>query len=245
MQITVVPPEQLFLDLEDRLEERFGLQEALVIEAQPGESQEVVSRRSEPPPPGTWCARSVPTARSNTLRAAPCITWLRRCLRNGSPRPRWCRSSAGWARPTRKYPCHRALPAPVSLAGCPPDAAARPGVIAPNKRTRGALLSDIHVQRAAQTFDHLDIAFVGVGAPTPNSVTMRDGSIITQAELDELLRDGAVGDIALRFFDAHGRGIASESTTGSSASRSSSCSARPRSLVSPAAQRSWPPCAER
>ncbi|HSV92501.1 MAG TPA: sugar-binding domain-containing protein, partial [Desulfobacterales bacterium] len=71
-------------------------------------------------------------------------------------------------------------------------------------------LLDVHVQRAVQAFDHLDIVFVGVGAPTPDSVVMRDGSIITQSELDDLLRRGAVGDIALRFFDAQGQCIESE-----------------------------------
>ena len=84
-----------------------------------------------------------------------------------------------------------------------------PGIVA-DQRTRDALLSDVHVQRAVAAFEHLDLAFVGVGAPTPDSVTMRDGSIISQAEMDDLLRKGAVGDIALRYFDAEGRVIASD-----------------------------------
>jgi len=44
VQINVVAPDDLFLDLESRLEERYGLQEALVVEAQPGDSQSQVSR---------------------------------------------------------------------------------------------------------------------------------------------------------------------------------------------------------
>jgi len=39
---------------------------------------------------------------------------------------------------------------------------------------------------------------------------MRDGSIITRAELDGLLRNGAVGDIALRYYDASGECIESD-----------------------------------
>jgi DNA-binding transcriptional regulator LsrR (DeoR family) len=39
---------------------------------------------------------------------------------------------------------------------------------------------------------------------------MRDGSIISRAELDELLRKGTVGDIALRYYDADGECIESE-----------------------------------
>jgi len=44
VQISVVSPAQLYLDLESRLEERFGLQEALVVESQPGDPQDAVSR---------------------------------------------------------------------------------------------------------------------------------------------------------------------------------------------------------
>ena len=44
VQITVVTPVQMFVDIEGRLEERFGLQEALVIEAQAGDTQDQVSR---------------------------------------------------------------------------------------------------------------------------------------------------------------------------------------------------------
>jgi DNA-binding transcriptional regulator LsrR (DeoR family) len=72
------------------------------------------------------------------------------------------------------------------------------------------LLSDSHVQRAFDQFPAINIAFVGIGSPTPNSVIMRDGSIITQEELDDLLGKGAVGDIALRFFDRFGNPVCSE-----------------------------------
>src|SRR5512139_2716072 len=44
VQISVISPEQLYLDLEKQLEGRFGLQEALVVEAQPGDPQDAVSR---------------------------------------------------------------------------------------------------------------------------------------------------------------------------------------------------------
>jgi DNA-binding transcriptional regulator LsrR (DeoR family) len=84
-----------------------------------------------------------------------------------------------------------------------------PGIVG-DQRTREALLADVHVQRAFDAFDDLDIAFVGIGAPTTDSVTMRDGSIISRAELDDLLRKGTVGDIALRYYDAAGECIESE-----------------------------------
>jgi len=209
VQISVVPLDQLFTDLEARLEQRFGLEEALVVEAPPTESQEVVSR-------------VIGTAAAGYL------------IRAIGPR-----STVGIAWGTTLYHLAAALPPHhlpdvqiVQIIGGlgPPDAEVHatelcrhlsrafgcrmallpvPGIVA-DQRTREALLPDIHVQRAVQAFDHLDMAFVGVGAPTPDSVVLRDGSIISQAELDDLLRKGAVGDIALRFFDADGNFVQSE-----------------------------------
>ncbi len=209
IQISVVPPEQLFTDLEARLEQRFGLKEALVVEAPPTEAQEVVSR-------------VIGTAAAGYL------------IRAVGPR-----STVGIAWGTTLYHLAAALPAyrlpdvqVVQIIGGlgPPDAEVHatelcrhlsralgcrmallpvPGIVA-DQRTREALLPDVHVQRAVQAFDHLDLAFVGIGAPTPDSVVLRDGSIISQAELDDLLRKGAVGDIALRFFDADGSFVQSE-----------------------------------
>jgi DNA-binding transcriptional regulator LsrR (DeoR family) len=58
-------------------------------------------------------------------------------------------------------------------------------------------------------FPKIDIAFVGIGAPTPDSVVLRDSSIISQAELEDILSLGAVGDIALRYFDQRGEPVRS------------------------------------
>jgi DNA-binding transcriptional regulator LsrR (DeoR family) len=59
-------------------------------------------------------------------------------------------------------------------------------------------------------FNHLETAFVGIGAPVSDSVLIRDSSILSRAELDSLLQKGVVGDIALRFFDAQGQPVQSE-----------------------------------
>jgi DNA-binding transcriptional regulator LsrR (DeoR family) len=53
------------------------------------------------------------------------------------------------------------------------------------------------------------MAYVGIGAPC-RSVVIRDGNIMSQAELEGLLKLGAVGDIALRYFDQDGRPICGE-----------------------------------
>jgi DNA-binding transcriptional regulator LsrR (DeoR family) len=84
-----------------------------------------------------------------------------------------------------------------------------PGIV-DNTAVKGALMTDSHLRDVLEQFKKIDVAFVGVGTPTPDSVVMRDGTILTQAQLDSLLEMGAVGDICLRFFDAQGNIIHSD-----------------------------------
>jgi DNA-binding transcriptional regulator LsrR (DeoR family) len=84
-----------------------------------------------------------------------------------------------------------------------------PGIV-DNTAVKTALMSDSHLKEVFNQFEKIDVAFVGVGTPTPDSVVMRDGTILTQEQLDGLLQMGAVGDICLRFFDDQGNPIHSE-----------------------------------
>jgi DNA-binding transcriptional regulator LsrR (DeoR family) len=209
VQITVVTPKHLYSDLEGRLEKHFGLQEALVIEVQPDDSQESVSRAI-----GTVAAGYLVRAVGETSTVG--FSWGT-TLHNMAealtpqqlPGAQVVQIIGGLGQPDAEVHATELCRRLSRALACRLTLLPVPGIVA-EQRTRESLLSDVHVQRAVETFDHLDIAFVGVGSPTPNSVMMRDGSIISQAELDSLLAKGAVGDIALRFFDAQGRGIPAE-----------------------------------
>lgn len=209
VQITVVTPDDLFLDLESQLEERFGLQEALVVESQPGDSQDVVSRAVGAAAAG-YLARAISPRSTigmcwgSTLRhMAAALTPQR------FPNAQVVQMIGGIGQPDAEVHATELCRSVSRSLGCRLTLLPVPGIVK-DQRTREALLSDVHVQRAVEAFDDLDIAFVGIGAPTPDSVTMRDGSIITRAELDGLLRKGAVGDIALRYYDASGECIRSD-----------------------------------
>ncbi len=83
-----------------------------------------------------------------------------------------------------------------------------PGIV-DSEQIKQIMLSDSHVQSALNMFSRLNVAIVGIGSPTPDSVIMRDGSIVTPDEMADLVHKGAVGDIVLRFFDAAGQPIRS------------------------------------
>ncbi len=209
VQINVVAPEDLFLDLESALEERFGLQEALVVEAQSGDTQAQVSRAVGSAAAGYLLRAMSPRSTigmcwGDTLRyMAAALTSQR------YPNAQVVQVIGGLGQPDSEVHATELCRSVSRSLGCRLTLLPVPGIVA-DQRTREVLLSDVHVQRAVEAFDDLDIAFVGIGAPTLGSVTMRDGSIITRAELDALLHKGAVGDIALRYYDAEGECIESE-----------------------------------
>ena len=209
VQISVVPPKHLYSELENKLEKRFGLLEALVVESHVGDPQETILRE-------LGSAAAVYIERSVTPNTTLGISWgstLRSMVTALHPiRMPGCmvvQIIGGLGQPEAEvhatelcYRLSRALNGQLTLLPAP-------GIVA-SKQARNVLLTDVNVMRAAELYDHLDLALVGIGAPVPNSVLIRDGSIISRAELDLLLEKGAVGDIALRFFDAQGQLVESE-----------------------------------
>jgi DNA-binding transcriptional regulator LsrR (DeoR family) len=73
---------------------------------------------------------------------------------------------------------------------------------------RDVLRNDPHVQAALRYFDRLDTVYVGIGSITTNPV-LNDGHSLPAGTHASLVAAGAVGDIALRFFDAEGAPVRS------------------------------------
>lgn len=67
-----------------------------------------------------------------------------------------------------------------------------------------------YILQAMKTALEADIVFAGIGAPSHESLLMRDESIVTWDEINPLIACGAVGEIGLHFFDIHGQPIASD-----------------------------------
>lgn len=81
-----------------------------------------------------------------------------------------------------------------------------PGVVG-SEAARHVLMEDQYVQEAVALFDQVSLALVGIGAVEPSELLADSGNIFSDAELDILRGEGAVGDILLHFFDADGRPV--------------------------------------
>ncbi len=75
---------------------------------------------------------------------------------------------------------------------------------------REVLFEDPFVRDAMAQLDRVSVALVGIGALEPSQLLASSGNVFAPRELEELRGRGAVGDICLRFFDAHGTPIRSE-----------------------------------
>jgi DNA-binding transcriptional regulator LsrR (DeoR family) len=209
VQIRTVAPPGTFPDLEAALEARYGLIESVVVESAAPDVQDVATRDV-----GAAAARYL----QQTIRDGDVlgISWgsaLRSFVYALPPQAvsgvRVVQLIGGLGPPTAETHatdlCRRlagALDADLTLLPAP-------GIMQ-SVEGKEALFSDAHVRSALAAIPGVNLAFVGIGAPTPKSVVMRDESITDEVTRADLLARGAVGDIALRFFAAGGQPIVSD-----------------------------------
>ena len=81
-----------------------------------------------------------------------------------------------------------------------------PGVVSSLNVKKG-LLENPHIKETLSLAASADIAFVGIGTASPDSILVSRGEILPADALSELKEKGAAGDISLRFFDESGKFI--------------------------------------
>ncbi len=205
----IIPMGGVYTDLESALEEKFGLIEALVVEISETDSQ-IAASREVGAAAADYFSRVVSDpcligiSWGTTLRAM--VDSLHSQDLSGSE---VVQLIGGLGTPESEAHATYILRKLVSQLGCKLSILNMPGIMDTTSLKR-AVLSDSHVREVFKLFPEIDIAFVGIGAATSDSVVMRDGTILTQQELELVLGKGAVGDICLRFFDVEGNPVSAD-----------------------------------
>ena len=202
VQITVASPPGLHLDLETRIEDRYGLESVHVVEGGAGQSPEVM-RRQLGAAAAKYLARAVRPGETiglawgTTLSAmvdamVPMATANTRVVQilGGVGAPDAPEYGAELVRRLARQLEAQAVLLPA------------PGIVA-TAAVRDVLSKDKHVRAALDELDSLDIVFVGLGSLASNTV-LNDGHTLSRQARKELQTRRAVGDIALRFFDDRG-----------------------------------------
>lgn len=209
VRITVFQPYGIYADLETRLEKIYRLQEVVVVEAHQPEIQSAVSREIGMAAAG-YLARTIQPDDIIGISWGSTLNEMVEDLEPMNlPNVHVVQVIGGLGRPESEMHATDLCRRMSRRLNCKMTLLPAPGIV-DDQNTRAVFLSDSHVQRAMSLFPLVRVAFLGIGAPSPDSVVMRDGSIITPSEMDDLLAKGAVGDIALRYFDAFGQPVASE-----------------------------------
>jgi DNA-binding transcriptional regulator LsrR (DeoR family) len=209
VRTTVVVPEGVSTELEDLLEEAYGLREAVVVECLDSTEEgiaydlgvataaflEASLTGGDVVGISSWSATLL--AAVDAMHRSPRVTAERVVqLVGGVGNPG---AEAHAARLTQRF---------AELTGARPTLLLAPG-IASSTQTRKAFLEDQFVQEAMEALDGVSLALVGIGALEPSSLLQSSGNIFSEDELRALGDLGAVGDVCLRFFDADGKPVRS------------------------------------
>ncbi|MEV6281487.1 sugar-binding transcriptional regulator [Kribbella sp. NPDC051770] len=96
----------------------------------------------------------------------------------------------------------------AELTGAMPVYLPAPGLVG-TPAVRRAMMNDVSVQDVLGTWSQLTDAVVGIGSLEPSPLLQRSGNAVAQSDQDELRRLGAVGDVCFRFFDEDGNHVRS------------------------------------
>lgn len=206
VQISVVSQNDSFVDLEKSLEEKFDLQEALIIDADDHVSSQGIKRQ-------------IGTAASDYLHRTVSdseiigVTWgttLQAMVDAMPPKPisniHIVQALGGVGPPEAKAHATDISRRLSQLLQCKLTLLPAPGIVG-SIEAKEVLLSDHQVKSALDLFSKIDTLYVGLGAIKTNPVLDKDSKEIPPQVYKKIMNSDSVGDIALHFFNIDGQEV--------------------------------------
>jgi DNA-binding transcriptional regulator LsrR (DeoR family) len=208
VQVTIRPVIGAFPDLERKLENRFGLQEAVVIETTNFADQFVVAREV-----GVGAAdylrRVIKPQDSIVVSWGGSLLGMVNALYGSVQRSelngvKVIQGLGGLGDPNKEVHAADLTRRLAQVFGGEAVLLPTPAV-AGTREARDTYIEDPFVSQVLEQAQSADLAVMGIGAPRLDSILMREGKIVTGQDLENLQQNGAIGDINLRFFDENGK----------------------------------------
>jgi DNA-binding transcriptional regulator LsrR (DeoR family) len=207
VRTTVISPPGAFVELEDTLERKFGLTQAIVGES-PSEADDAIQAAI-----GAAAAYFLMT----TLGSEEIIgvsSWSASLLAmvdqmhpvRKIERCKVVQVLGGLGNPAAEAHANHLVTRLARLVNGEPCFLPAPGVVGAASSVT-VLLKDPYVQQTLELFGKLTIALVGIGSVEPSYLVASSGNVFSAQELQEIRERGAVGDICLRFYDANGHEV--------------------------------------
>jgi DNA-binding transcriptional regulator LsrR (DeoR family) len=207
VRITVNVPGGTYPELEEQLQEMFGLSEVVVAECGEDREEEILARIGEA------AAHYVETTleRDDIIGISSWSESLLRMVDNIHPikapgADKVVQILGGMGNPSVQAHATNLTVRLAKLTRATPVLLSTQGV-ASSREARNILLSDPFVRDTINEFARTTMALVGIGAVEPSKLLADSGNVFTGVELAELGKVGAVGDICLHFFDKDGRAL--------------------------------------
>ena len=194
-------------DIEDKLESRFNLTEAVVVEVSDPDSEKAILRE----------IGSAAALFFHRVLSDPCIigmAWgkaMREMVDNflihDLSHSELVQLNGGLGSPESDTHITYILRKAVDQLGCKLSILNLPGIV-DTLAAKDIMMSDSHVKEVFDMFPKIDRAFVGIG--DIEYLTMSNiNKLVSKKELNNIMTAGAVGEICLRFFNIEGKLIPS------------------------------------
>ncbi|WP_460350501.1 sugar-binding transcriptional regulator [Actinoallomurus acanthiterrae] len=205
VRTTVVTPRGVHADIEEQLEERYGLSEIVVVDTDDQADEHQVM-----PALGSAAAAYLETTLMGDERIGV-SSWsstLLATVESMSPRPtpvadRVVQMLGGVGNVTAQTQATRITGRLAQLTGATPVFLPAPGLLASGD-VRQMIVTDPNIESALAACEDLTTALVGIGSIKPSPLLRESGNAFAESELPELHAAGAVGDVCMRFFDERG-----------------------------------------
>jgi DNA-binding transcriptional regulator LsrR (DeoR family) len=207
VRTTVVTPPGAFAELEEMLEQRFGLSQVIIGEATTDSEEavltgigsaaaqflETIVKSKEVIGISSWSASLLSTvAQMHPVRKVEDCLVVQMLGGIGSPSAEQHANHLAVRLSRLVHGDARFLPVP--------------GIVGSTNAAK-ILLKDPNVNNTVTLFGKVTLALVGVGALEPSTLVASSGNIFSEEELKSVQKQGGVGDICLRFYDAKGQPV--------------------------------------
>ncbi|MDR2374772.1 MAG: sugar-binding transcriptional regulator, partial [Bifidobacteriaceae bacterium] len=209
VRIVVTPPTGVHSDVEETLEQRFGLEAALVAESPLGDESAlaVVGAAAAAYLENTVLGHEVIGISSWSATLLAMVDSLPDIRGQGARQI--VQLVGGRSDSAQQAKANWLLTRLSSLTGAEPVFLNAPGIVS-SRQEAASLLGAPYLQEATAAWKDVTLALVGIGSVEPSPLALESGNAFPPEAISELRSAGAVGDICFRFFDTEGRLVPSK-----------------------------------
>ncbi|WIY83239.1 sugar-binding domain-containing protein [Propionimicrobium sp. PCR01-08-3] len=208
VQTIVRVPDGVHAGLEEELEGKYGLSEAVVTDAQ-GSHSEVLPSLADAGSAYLETTLISPVILGVSAWSETLMSVTNRLTHGSAPRIRTVvQLDGGVGHSETQLQSARMLERLAAVSDGEPVMVQAPGV-ASSKATHDAWMREETVRHAMGLWGQAEVALLGIGALHRSELVRSSGNYARAEDVTALAKRGAVGDVCLRYFDSNGDPVAS------------------------------------